>query len=67
LSDCIAKVRIEKAKAMLKNTDMPISKIAHEVGYGDQSYFTKVFKRNLNCTPKDFRGSILKLSVAVEN
>jgi branched-chain amino acid transport system substrate-binding protein len=66
LSDCIAKVRIEKAKAMLKNTDMPISKIAHEVGYGDQSYFTKVFKRNLNCTPKDFRGSTLKLSVAAD-
>jgi AraC-like DNA-binding protein len=52
---------------MLKNTDMPISKIAHEVGYGDQSYFTKVFKRNLNCTPKDFRGSTLKLSVAADN
>jgi YesN/AraC family two-component response regulator len=67
LSDCIAKVRIEKAKAMLKNTDMPISKIAHEVGYGDQSYFTKVFKKNLNCTPKDFRGSTLKFSAAVEN
>ncbi|MCX5812663.1 MAG: ABC transporter substrate-binding protein [Proteobacteria bacterium] len=67
LSDCIAKVRIEKAKAMLKNTDMSISKIAHEVGYGDQSYFTKVFKKNLNCTPKDFRGSTLKFLVAVEN
>jgi branched-chain amino acid transport system substrate-binding protein len=67
LSDCIAKIRIEKAKALLKQTDMPISKIAHEVGYGDQSYFTKVFKKNLNCTPKDFRCSGLKFSAESEN
>jgi AraC-like DNA-binding protein len=52
---------MEKAQALLKNTDMPIGKIAYEVGYNDQSYFTKVFKKRVHCTPKAFRDSTFKL------
>jgi AraC-like DNA-binding protein len=48
-------VRIEKAKALLKDWDLPISQIALEVGFPDQSYFTKVFKKVERCTPRTFR------------
>jgi two-component system, response regulator YesN len=51
------KIRVEKAKVLLLGTDMPISQIAVEVGYPDQSYFTKSFKSVEKCTPKTFRES----------
>lgn len=57
LSDCIARVRIDKAKALLRDTDMTICEIAHEVGYSDQGYFTRVFKKCLNKTPGNYRES----------
>ena len=42
--DYLTRVRIEKAKRLLRQTSQNITQIAFEVGYPDQSYFTKVFK-----------------------
>jgi two-component system response regulator YesN len=60
LGDYISKVRIDRAKALLKERELPISQIALEVGFPDQSYFTKVFKKIENCTPKVFRRNIIQ-------
>ena len=38
----------------LREKELPISQIALEVGYSDQSYFTKVFKKVEKCTPETF-------------
>jgi branched-chain amino acid transport system substrate-binding protein len=57
LSDCIARSRMDKAKDLLRETDMSICDIAQFTGYQDQGYFTKVFKKHLECTPKRFRDS----------
>ncbi|NOZ62852.1 MAG: helix-turn-helix domain-containing protein [Calditrichaeota bacterium] len=51
----LTKTRIEAAKALLRDTDLSLSQIALEVGYPDQSYFTKVFKKVERITPKTFR------------
>ena len=37
--------RMEKAKKLLKTTDMPSGNIAAEVGYKDPRYFSFVFKK----------------------
>jgi branched-chain amino acid transport system substrate-binding protein len=55
LAACITKVRIERAKRLLRNTSAPIGRIAQEVGYRDQAHFTRVFKKCLGETPKDYR------------
>jgi YesN/AraC family two-component response regulator len=60
----VVRVRMEKAQTLLKTTDMPIAKIAYEVGYKDQSYFTRVFKKSVHGTPKTFRGSTVKLPLS---
>jgi YesN/AraC family two-component response regulator len=52
-------MRVDKAKNLLREKELPISQIALEVGYPDQSYFTKVFKKIENCTPKTFREKAL--------
>ncbi len=51
----IRELRIAKAKQLLSGTDMKISKIAQTVGIDDYNYFTKVFKADVNCTPREYR------------
>lgn len=48
-------VRIEESKRLLANTDFSIIDIAISVGFEDQSYFSKVFKKFTGMTPKQFR------------
>lgn len=48
-------VRIEESKLLLSNTDYSIIDIAIAVGFEDQSYFSKVFKKYTGITPKQFR------------
>lgn len=51
----IIQVRIEHAKVLLKTTDHRISRVASMVGYGDEKYFSRVFKREVGLSPVDFR------------
>lgn len=48
-------VRVRHAQQMLERTDMSCTEIAYEVGFGDQSYFTKHFKRLTGTTPARYR------------
>ena len=51
----LQKIRIEHAQYLLKNKNMPIEEIAWLVGYGDSSYFTRVFKQQTGHTPSQYR------------
>lgn len=63
LMDCISKVRIDKAKRLLSNEEVSIAQVAQEIGFSDQSYFTKVFKRIEGCTPKIYRARLTQATV----
>ena len=58
-SSYLNKVRIQKSKLLLKNYDESILNIALEVGFEDQSYFTKVFKSLTKMTPKEYQQKLL--------
>lgn len=47
--------RLWLAKELLANTNYPINRVADMVGYGNYSYFTKIFKRNVGVTPQVYR------------
>ena len=47
--------RIEAAEQLLAGTDEPLSHIAIQVGFADQSHLTKVFRRALGTTPAAWR------------
>lgn len=51
----IKKVRIEKAKYLLKNTDMSIIEISNEIGYENPSKFANLFKEYNDMTPSKYR------------
>ncbi|WP_243186963.1 PocR ligand-binding domain-containing protein [Clostridium muellerianum] len=55
LKDYINKLRIEKAKVYLEETDMKISDISKKIGYSQLSYFGSIFKKMENCTPNGYR------------
>lgn len=48
-------VRMEKAKELLRNSTMKTSDIAFEVGYRDAHYFSYLFKKTQECTPREYR------------
>ncbi len=48
-------VRIQRAKRLLSRSRQPIIDIAEEVGMEDQSYFSRLFKKETGMTPSVFR------------
>jgi two-component system response regulator YesN len=48
-------VRISHAQRLLVETDKSCQQIADEVGYNNQSYFSRAFRRVVGITPRQFR------------
>lgn len=48
-------VRIEQAKRLLRESKMRIADIARKVGYHDMKFFNKVFYKETNVTPSEYR------------
>lgn len=49
------RLRVEKSKLYLHCGDMSLSEIACAVGFDDQSYFTRVFRRQVGVPPGKYR------------
>lgn len=47
--------RISEAKHLLQTTNYAVSKIAQAVGFSSQSYFSQVFRKELEMTPLQYR------------
>lgn len=55
--DLLNQLRTDRAAELLRNTDKTLLQIALDVGFNDQSYFTKVFRRYYRMTPRQYRRS----------
>ena len=54
-SDYLAQVRIERAKRLLSNMKYSVAEVAAAVGYPDQRYFSRVFKKMTGVNPLEYR------------
>lgn len=54
------KIRMEKAKTLIISSEISMSRIAAEVGYNDEAYFSKVFKKSTGLSPLQYRQSFKK-------
>lgn len=54
-SDWRRRIRIGKAQQLLRFTDLPITQIAHLVGFEDVTTFARNFRRQLGQCPRSFR------------
>ena len=55
INEFINSERIHQSLPLLRNTDYAISHIAMLVGFNDANYFTKVFTKEMGCTPTQYR------------
>lgn len=51
----LTRVRMDKARALLAGTRLPLAQVAARVGYQTQAHFTGVFHRYVGTTPRAFR------------
>jgi AraC-like DNA-binding protein len=51
----VTRLRLERAAMLLEGSQLSIGDIAASVGFSDQSYFDRVFRRNFGKTPRDLR------------
>ncbi|WP_405156045.1 response regulator [Paenibacillus sp. FSL K6-0108] len=58
-NDFLLQLRIEKAKKLLRQTDLRIYEIAEKVGFGSSDYFTTQFEKTELCSPTEYRNRIL--------
>lgn len=55
IMEYLTRLRIEEAKRLLSNPRFTVVQVADRIGYGDPSYFTKVFKKSEGITPSQFK------------
>jgi len=53
--DYLINLRLEKAAAQLRDTDAPIGEIAAATGFSDSNYFSKMFRRKFEQSPRGYR------------
>ena len=53
--DYVLSKRMDNAKDLLDNSQMPITSIGYEVDFKDPSYFARAFKQYAGCTPSEYR------------
>ncbi len=55
LTQYLHHLRIERAKDLLRSTDLPVTNVAGDCGFDSLSSFFRVFKSATHCSPKEFR------------
>lgn len=56
----IASRRMEKAKELMRREDINIAEVAFMVGYDDYTYFSKVFKKHVGVSPREYRNRLFQ-------
>ncbi|MCX7919193.1 MAG: PocR ligand-binding domain-containing protein [bacterium] len=58
-SEYLNRIRIEKAKQLMQNPALSLAEIAQTVGFSDQSYFGRIFKREEGISPAKYRKQVI--------
>lgn len=58
LTDYLNRLRMEKARMLLGQSEIPVAEIADYVGISSRQYFHLLFKKYTGCTPIEYRNSL---------
>lgn len=57
----LTRIRMEKAVELMKNQDKKLETISFLVGYDDYNYFSRVFRKKMGCSPREYRNNLAQL------
>ena len=57
----LTSMRLRKAKKLLEETDLSVSEVAYESGFGSIRNFNRMFERYFKCTPKSVRNKSVEI------
>lgn len=66
-STLVLEARITLSEQWLRETDRPITDIAHSLGYADSANFTRAFRRVNGLSPQAYRGSLETMTPGIEH
>ncbi|WP_409340701.1 AraC family transcriptional regulator [Paenibacillus sp. MBLB4367] len=49
--DYVTEIRVNAAKQLMVSSDVRLRDIAHQIGYGDEFYFSRMFKKSVGVSP----------------
>lgn len=55
--------RVERAMALLRQTDRPVTEVAWDVGFASLGTFSRTFSAVVGCSPSDFRAQAERVDV----
>ena len=55
-NEYVRSARVEAAKDLLRESSKSVKSIAEEVGYGDEKYFSRIFREETGSLPSEYRG-----------
>lgn len=59
-SEYLGKLRINNAKLLPQNPSLRVAKVSEMVGFQDEKYFSKVFKKMEGMTPAEYRKTVCR-------
>ncbi len=65
LSEYIIDMRLGHASRLLVDSTMSIAEICYECGFNNLSNFNRIFKKNKDCSPKEFRDNYRKNKILI--
>lgn len=54
----LTRIRMEKAAELMKDQDKKLETISFLVGYDDYNYFSRVFRKKMGCSPREYRNNL---------
>ena len=58
LKQYINQKKVEQAQLILLTDEVPVKTLAYQLGYDDPSYFCRLFKQRVGCTPVQYRQKV---------
>ncbi|NQV32864.1 MAG: helix-turn-helix transcriptional regulator [Phycisphaeraceae bacterium] len=52
--------RLDSARQLLSSTSLPVKEIAYRVGYDNEFYFSRIFRKHFGLSPKDFQDNFTR-------
>lgn len=58
--DYLLSYRVERSLDLLRQSELDVTQIAGQVGFGNPGYYSRIFRRKMGCTPLEYRKNRMK-------